>query len=243
MGLYIRNNRYYFKKQIQGKTYYRALNLKRGQEGLLSDRLKQIEEEILAAHYGIPYSPQKQISFLDYVEKYIKAKKSHKKSWDRDRQRLLIIGEIWGDLPISTIGKKHIEKLEKNIFERKLKQATVNRYFELLRHLFNLAIEDSYLKENPARFYKPFVENGYRRALGKEELKRILDAAKIVQESPRSNIQSLIYDFIAFALNTGMRLSEILNLKKSYIQDDVIFYPISQTKYRRRVYSQKKKLK
>ncbi|MBA7687142.1 Tyrosine recombinase XerC [subsurface metagenome] len=40
-----------------------------------------------------------------------------------------------------------------------------------------------------------------------------------------------------------MRLSEILNLKKSYIRDDVIFYPISETKYKRRIRSQNKKVK
>lgn len=48
---------------------------------------------------------------------------------------------------------------------------------------------------------------------------------------------------LLFSLNTGMRLSEILNLKKSYIRDDVIFYPITETKYKRRVSSQSKKAK
>jgi len=247
LGLYLRNNSYYFKKQIQGKAYYRALNLKRGQEGLLSARLKQVEEEILASHYGIPYSPHKEINFLDYVEKYVRAKKGAKKTWDRDRQRLLIIGEYWEDLPLSRIGKSHIKKLEKNLFTRKLKHgttprkmksSTVNRYFEVLKHFFSLAIEDEYLKENPCRYYQRFVDDGYRRALSKEELKQILGAAKKIQTKPKSSVQSLIYDLIVFALNTGMRLSEILNLKKSYIQDDVIFYPLSETKYRRRVRSQ-----
>ena len=40
-----------------------------------------------------------------------------------------------------------------------------------------------------------------------------------------------------------MRLSEILNLKKSYIADDIIFYPISETKHSRRVYRQTEKVK
>ena len=78
MSLYIRNNRYYFNKEIHGKKYYRALKLKRGQEGLLSARLKQIEEEILAEHFGIPYFPHEQINFLDYAEKYLNAKKYKK---------------------------------------------------------------------------------------------------------------------------------------------------------------------
>jgi len=79
--------------------------------------------------------------------------------------------------------------------------------------------------------------------LSKEELKKILESAKQIQEKPKSKMQSIIYDLIFFALNTGMRLSEILNLKKSYIRDDVIFYPISETKYKRRVYSQNSKVK
>ena len=55
MGFYIRNQRYYFKKQIEGCVYYRALRLKRGQEGLLSARLKQVEDEITAQHFGLEY--------------------------------------------------------------------------------------------------------------------------------------------------------------------------------------------
>jgi len=111
MGLYIRNNRYYFKKEIQGKKYYRALKLKRGQESLLSARLKQVEEEILAKHFGIPYSTNNQISFLDYAEKYLNAKK-YKKRWERDKQSLLKIAECIGDPSLFRIGKSHIEKLE-----------------------------------------------------------------------------------------------------------------------------------
>jgi len=242
LGLYIRNNRYYFKKEIHGKKYYRALKLKRGQEALLSARLKQIEEEVLAEHFGIPYSPNNQISFLDYAEKYLNAKK-YKKRWERDKQSLLKIAECIGDPSLFRIGKSHIEKLENFLFSRNLKSSTVNRYFEVLRHFFNLAIEDGYLSENPVRFYIPFVEDGERRSLTTEEIKSILESAKFIKENSRTQLQSIIYDIIVFALNTGMRLSEILNLKKSYIRDDVIFYPISETKYKRRIYSQNKKVK
>jgi len=120
LSLYIRNNRYYFKKEIQGKKYYHALKLKRGQEALLSARLKQVEEEILAEHFGIPYSANNQISFLDYAEKYLNAKK-HKKRRDRDKQSLLKIAECLGDPSLSRIGKNHIEKLENFLFSRNLK--------------------------------------------------------------------------------------------------------------------------
>ena len=242
MGLYIRGSRYNFKKQIEGKVYYRALRLRKGQESLLSARLAQVEEEIIAQHFGLPHTPSKQISFKEYIEKYIKAK-THKKSLIRDRQRFDKILEFWGNTPLQVIDKSHIQKLEKHLFAMKLKATTVNRYFEILRHLFNLAIEDGYVKENPARFYQPFVEDGERRALGREELVRILAAAKDIQDHPLSPTQGIIYDLVAFALNTGMRLSEIFNLKKAYIREDVIYYPITETKHRRRSNSKVNKVK
>ena len=204
MGLYIRGSRYNFKKQIEGKVYYRALRLRKGQESLLSARLAQVEEEIIAQHFGLPHTPSKQISFKEYIEKYIKAK-THKKSLIRDRQRFDKILEFWGNTPLQVIDKSHIQKLEKHLFAMKLKATTVNRYFEILRHLFNLAIEDGYVKENPARFYQPFVEDGERRALGREELVRILAAAKDIQDHPLSPTQGIIYDLVAFALEITRR--------------------------------------
>jgi len=233
---------------IKGKVYYKALNLKRGQERLLSARMKQVEEEIISEHYGIPYSSVKDITFIDYCKEYLE-KKKHKKSWDLDKQRLKIIANFIGDPPLSKIGKSHLERLEKYLFSkkisktRKMKPSTVNRYFEILSNLFNTAIEDKYITENPVRYYQKFVEEGTRRALSLEELQEVLKSSFFIQENPRSFVQSMIFDLISFALNTGMRLSEILNLKKSYIQGDLIFYPLAETKYRRRSYSKNNKVK
>lgn len=233
---------------IKGKVYYKTLNLKRGQERLLSARMKQVEEEILAEHYGIPYSMAKDIDFIDYCKKYLERKK-HKKSWALDKQRIMIMAEFLGDPPLSKIGKSQLEKLEKYLFSkkisktRKMRPSTVNRYFEVLNSLFNMAIEDGYITENPVKHYQRFIEDGTRRALSLEELQEVLRASFYVQENPRSIVQSMIFDLISFALNTGMRLSEVLNLKKSYIQGDVIFYPVAETKSRRRSYSRNNKVK
>ena len=246
MGLYLRNSRYYYKKQIEGKTYYRALKLKKGQERLLSERIKQIETEIIAVHYGIRTHLNKNITFLEYVEKYLQ-QVQYKKTWERDKQNLCVIYKSIGNIPLRQIGKPHIQKLERYLFTRHVKPSTVNRYFELLRHFFNLAIEDGYIQENPCKYYIPYVEGGSRQVLSLDELQRILKAAHTIQQSPRSPLQSMIYDIILLALNTGMRLGEIIFLKKSYIHQVntslVILYPVSETKYKRRLPGQKRKYK
>lgn len=241
MGLYVRGNRYYFKKQLEGKVYYKALKLKKGQEKLLSARIEQIEEEIIAEHFGIPYQQNKQISFIDYCEKYLESKK-HKKSWDADKSRLMIIAEFWGDLKLDRIEKSHIEKLEKYLFSRKIQPSTGNRYFETLRHFFNLAIEEGYIKkrENPCRFYEPFQEEKKSRDLTIDEIKKVLIVAKNIQEERKTYVQAIIYDLILFGFLTAMRPKEIFHLRKSYIRDDIIFYPVSKVKRRRRGKSSKK---
>jgi integrase len=234
MGLYLRNNRYYFKRQLDGRAYYVALKLKRGQEALLSGRIKQVEESIIAQHFGLPAPSPGTINLADYITKYL-GQKTYKKTLDRDKQRLLIALKILGDLPLSVISKQHVKKLEEELFRQKRGSATVNRYFELLSHMLNLAIEDGYLKENPCKYYQRFVEDHTRRALTRPELSRILKVTSVMQKKPKNHIQSMMYDFILIGLSTGMRLSEILFMKHEYIQGHVIIYPITETKYRRRV--------
>jgi integrase len=241
MGLYIRNSRYYYRKQIRGKVYYQALKLRRGQEILLSARIKQVEEEILARHFGIDYNPSRSVMFSEYIEPYLRTK-AHKKSLDRDRQRLIKIGEIIGDLPLSGIGKSQVEKLERRLLsgDNPVGTTTLNRYMETLRHLFNLAIEERVITENPLRHYEPYVEEQRGRALSAGEIAAVVEAARQMSQHPRGRVHAFIYDLIVFGLNTGMRLSEILNLRKSYIVDGVIYYPLSETKSPRRRASPRK---
>jgi integrase len=240
MGLYIRNNRYYFKKEIDRKVYYEALKIRKGQEVFLSARVKQVEDRIIAKHFGLSVPADNSVTFTLYLEKYLESHQ-HKKSWDRDKQRLLIILESnWPDLPLNQYGKSHVADLEKKLFKREISQTTINRYFELLRHFFNCAIAEGYLKDNPIKFYQPFTEDGSRRALSEVEITRILKVARTLQKKPRFHIQAIIYDLILFGLATGMRLSEILNLRKVFVTKYTITLPLSETKSKRRGTSKQK---
>ena len=54
MGAYLRGRVYHYKRMIDGRTYYRSLKIHKGQEPLLSGRIKQVDDEITAAHFGLP---------------------------------------------------------------------------------------------------------------------------------------------------------------------------------------------
>lgn len=201
---------------------------------MLSERLKQVENEVLAEHYKIKNHSRRHIRFIDFCKIYID-QKQYKKTIDRDQQRLAIIAEIIGDPYLHSLNKQVIQKIETKLHERKLSVVTINRYFELLRNLFNLAMQDSYISFNPvSKYYIPYAEEEKRRALTPDEIKRILKACEYIQRHPRSEFQKIFYDFSIFALNVPLRLSEIINLKKSYIHGDVLKIPYSTTKSKKR---------
>ena len=238
MGVYVRGNWYWYKRMIDGRLYRRPLKIKKGQEPLLSARLSQIEDEITSLHLGLDRPAAVPVQFSEYREIFLEAKK-HKKTIDRDRQRLLWVSGAWPDLPLNFYTKAQVEALEKKLLAsgplgRQPKPATVNRYMELLRSLFNLAIEDGILRENPMRFYQPYAEEGTRRALSDDELRSVLAAAAELEKKKSFRLRHVFRDLILFGLATGMRLSEILNLRRSWISGDLAVLPLASTKSRRR---------
>jgi integrase len=242
MGAYLRGRVYHYKRMIDGRTYYRSLKIHKGQELLLSGRIKQVDDEITALHFGLPV-PGPGIKLSEYVKAYLKHK-AHKKSIDRDRQRLEYIADVWPDLPLGQYRRSHMDDLERSLKNDGLKPATVNRYMELVRHLFNLAIEDGFLIKNPLAHYEPYVEDATRRALSDDEIRAVFAAVDKIKNDKRfKSIRSVAHDLILFALVTGMRLSEILFLRRDQVHENTIILPISATKSRRRGPPSKQRIK
>ena len=242
MGAYLRGRWWWYRRTI-GKHDYRApLKIHKGQESMLSARIAQMDNKITATHFGLPI-PDQATKLSEYFEVY-KKRKAHKKSLDRDKQRLDYIQDVWPDLPLSQYRNSHMEDLERQLKGDGLKDATVNRYMELARHLFNCAIEDGLLSKNPLAHYEPYVEDGTRRALADDEIKKVFAALEPIQANRRfGDVRFIVRDLMLFALVTGMRLSEILNLRHDQIHDGMIALPMSATKSRRRGAPSKQKYK
>ena len=107
--------------------------------------------------------------------------------------------------------------------DRDIKQATINRYRSLLNHIFNCAIKDKVINYNPVKYIKRFKEKSRDRALNSNEIKALLQACS------DSRNQELYY-IVLVALYTGMRYSNIVNMKKSNIKGNVYQLDGSETK-------------
>jgi integrase len=126
------------------------------------------------------------------------------KSAVRDRGCLNHLLPVFGNMVLARIAPKLMAGYKT---QRRLEQAapaTINKELQLVRHAFNLAMREwEWCRENPMhRVTMEPVRNEVDRWLAAEEEDRLLAAS-----SP------WLREFIVFALNTGMRQGEILNLQ------------------------------
>jgi integrase len=135
------------------------------------------------------------------------------------------------DLPSVAIGKCRDELLQTPLPSRRPKRegdeiedtepryrkpATVVRYMALLSHAFSVAVKEwQWLTESPmTKVSKPKVSNARIRYLSDDEQTQLLGAAKY-------SANRYLHTILVTALSTGMRYSEIMNLRwRDVLVDD-----------------------
>ena len=137
-------------------------------------------------------------TWSDVIERY-RLEKVDKKSLKKDLAHLKTLGKFFGDIPLHQIANSLIfDFIQHRKQSGKVSNASINRELEILRHIFNLAVNEwewlpkapkiRMLKEAPPRV----------RFLGFQEADKLMLA-----------LPPHLQPFVQFALSTGCRLSEI----------------------------------
>jgi integrase len=167
--------------------------------------------EIRQGRFNIP-TRKAVVLFSDFAEEYIQLAKVEKRSWKRDEMCMVRFNSAFGKHPLDEITARDIEvykmrRSQDTVREtgRRVTPRTVNLELALLKHMFNVAIIWKYLGKgmNPTDdvdFLE--VRETPRRILSPEEQARLLAVAP-----------PYLARIIVFAVNTGMRSGEIVNLK------------------------------
>lgn len=136
----------------------------------------------------------------EYLESY---SKPNKRSWVRDDGIIKNLNQHFGNQSIDKIHPKDAEAFKVSRLQDDVAKATVNKELKLLKSILNKAIEWGRTEINPIKSVKCLAEDNIRdRFLEKEEMVRLIEACN---EPLRS--------IVIVALNTGLRRSEIRNLK------------------------------
>jgi integrase len=177
----------------------------------------------LAKKQGIYVDPNAAPMFKEYADKYLETVSVHKNSHDREQRLMKNLLAFFGTARLSKVKRSRVIEYRKARVNA-VKPGTVNREIALLRHMFNVAIDQGLVAVNPARGgpgLKAFKEQRRMRYLEMEEVETLLTAIQIriarnsgdkLKASARKYWEYL-HTAVVAALHTGMRKGEILGLR------------------------------
>ena len=168
--------------------------------------------EVIEGKHGLK---AKKISFETFAEKYLEDARLNKKPKSAIRNEVSIgqLKPYLNDKLLSAIHPYLIEQYKRDRREQGRAPATVNRDVATLRNMLNKAVLWGYLPLNPLAGIKSFREDNDKMwALTAAEEACLLTVCDKVKQRKK-----YLRDLITFALNSGMRESEIFNLKKSAV--------------------------
>ncbi len=171
----------------------------------LQAKVREVFEQV---HHVKPRT--KRIGFTEYSKMYLDDyAKVNKRSWRTDVGAMKVLDRYFGRLTLEEIDGHRLEKYKTwRLGNYPVTKTTVNRDLALVRRMLSLAVEWGYLDETRMpkfRFY-PEKDNLKERILTQEEEQRLLAVCP-----PR------LKSMIIVALNSGMRLGEILGLRWSQV--------------------------
>jgi integrase len=204
MGLFKRGPVWWMSFSYQGKQYRHSTETE--DKKLAKRILDKIKGEIAEGKWFEKMAGEDK-TFREMMDKYMvehSARNKTRRSHNRDKSLLAHLLESFGDLAIAEITPPLISEYKTKRRNEGAAPQTINNETSLMSHAFNLAIREwEWLRENPVKkVSKEKVNNLMERWLTLDEEKNLLTS------SPK-----WLQEIITFAINTGLRLSEILDLK------------------------------
>jgi len=215
-----------FKRNPQGNYWIEYwANGKKLRESTRTKNRKEAERclaarlgEIVQGRFKLEKKKQSPI-FRDFVREYLSWAKENKRSWQRDVYAIKQLEPYFGRRRLSDIHPFHVEsyKIERR---SEVSPRTVNIEVKCLKRMLNLAVDWGKLENNPIRNVKPFEERKTGvRLLSEDEAQRLVEVCSFY-----------LKPVVVCALNTGMRLGEILKLKWDKVDLDEGFISVEETK-------------
>lgn len=201
MRKYKRGSYWYIDYTFQGKRIRKEVSRSEKVADLV---MKDIEVKIAKEEY-LGIKPKEKILLKDFIQKYLEYSKANKtfhyyqeeKNTLENRLVPFFNGKCLDEITVQDVEKYKSDRI------KEVKPATINRDLACLKHLYNKAIDWNLTEFNPVKKVRFFKEPpGRVRYLSSEEINRLL-----------TNCPEQLKPVVIVALNTGLRRSEIFNLK------------------------------
>ena len=211
-----KNGKWYCQFMVKGKRIHKLLDgAKTKQEAQeLEDSEKYKQRQI---QNGLIKEEKKKYTLNQAIKLYLSYSEIHKKDYIHDLSKTESFREFFKNKYLDEIMVKDIDLYISFLKEKKkLANATINRYLAALSKLFNIAVNNNLTNINPCKKIKKLKENNEKiRYLTSDEEKRLFE-----------ELPERIKPIVITALQTGLRRSNILNLKWDSIDFDFRYIEI-----------------
>jgi len=154
-----------------------------------------------------PMEKRAKLTLSEAIKKVYEERWKDNKDAKGANRRAEILLEHIGNIPINTIDDVVVTKLISKLEKNRNKPATVNRYLSALKTI---------LRHNklPSDFFTKKKETkGRIRVVTKEEELQVLEIMKGVRVTQKNSFYPEACDLVEVLVDTGMRLSEAINLQ------------------------------
>jgi len=183
--------------------------------------LEHVRTEVINETYQ--HSKEMNTKFEDISEEFLTSSRTNKRSWIRDEQLVKNLSGHFKAKMLNQIKPSDIETYKTKRKSEGVSGSTINREIAALKRIFNIAIKNNRARYNPVKDV-PFMKEppGRTRYLLPDDINNLL-----------SNCCNQVRPVVITALNTGMRLQEILSLTWDRIYIENVINPyleITETK-------------
>jgi len=224
MGLYRRKDskQWWMSFTVNGRQYSKSTGTADKQT---AQKIYDIVKAKIALGQWAPELQEKKpYTFTELVDKFREWAKGRMRSYDKDRKYVVnLLLEKFKDLYLDDFTAHTIEKLQSEFLEKGYSVAYINKITGLLKSMFSKAVDWDMVDEGILKKIRKAKqlkgENKRLRYLTKAECEALIDAC-----DPH------LKPIVITALNTGMRKSEILNLKWKNVDLQNGFILLDKTK-------------
>ncbi|MDA2920772.1 site-specific integrase [Desulfobacterota bacterium AH_259_B03_O07] len=220
-SVFLRGSAWVGEYRDRGKIKRKALGNKRIiTKTMAREMLKKIEQQVKLGQYDMLDAEIP--TFKEFSKDYVEYQKDVKRIRSHNQSRVAVnyFSAYFGDNKLSTITAEDIDIYKQGRLDKGAKPGTIKRELNVIKNLFNRAKRwKKFFGENPvSQSGMPEVHDQKERVLSMEEEKRLIEA-----------IPEEFKGIILIALNTGMRLGEILGLKWKWVDSEESLINLPQT--------------
>lgn len=219
--------RYTVNVMVDGKRIHRVIG--RESEHVTrtqaEDFIAKARQDSRADRLGLPQGRKLALGFSAAADAYLKRleESGGKNVKAKKAQFEQHLKPFFGDQRLDAITTFTVDRYKKRRLEAKAEPGTVNRELAALSHLFRMGVEWKWLRERPCA-WKALPEPEFR-------VETLTDAeADALVKAAVADVDTYLWLFVLFGLNTAMRHSEILRARFDQVDFDKLRLYIPQAK-------------